>query len=232
MDGLTYDVNLNYDRLFQETNSWSNAQTGKAYSFSRGKEISPATQNDKLTTSNYRYDVYSYTLEHLLNYSKTFAKDHDVTALLGYQEYYWKQWENGASRKGLIDETIHNLSSGTEVIDATGTAIDRASRAIFGRLGYAFKSRYLFEFNMRYDGHSRFHKDHRWGTFPSVSAGWRITEESFMESTRSWLDNLKLRASWGKNGNYGGSSVGDYEYQGGYSAVIYPFGDTQYSGLV
>ncbi|NDV81202.1 TonB-dependent receptor [Bacteroides sp. 51] len=232
MDGLTYDVNLNYDRLWQETNKWGSANNARKYSFSRGKEISPATANDQLSTSNNRYDIYSYTLEHLLNYSKTFAKDHDVTALLGYQEYYWKQWDNGASRRGLIDETIHNLSSGTEVLSATGTVKDRASRAIFGRLGYAFKSRYLFEFNMRYDGHSRFHKDQRWGTFPSVSAGWRVTEESFMENTRSWLDNLKLRVSWGKNGNYGGSSVGDYEYQGGYSAVTYPFGDSQHSGLV
>lgn len=232
IDGLTYDVNLNYDRLFQETNSWGNPETGVAYSFSQGKEISPAIANSQLSTSNSRYDVYSYTLEHLLNYSRTFAKYHDVTALFGYQEYYWKDWSNGASRKGLIDETIHNLSSGTEVISATGTVKDRASRALFGRLTYAFKSRYLFEFNMRYDGHSRFHKDYRWGTFPSISAGWRIAEEKFMESTRDWLDNLKLRVSWGKNGNYGGTSVGDYEYQGGYTAVLYPFGDSQYSGLV
>lgn len=232
MDGLTYDINLNYDRLFQETNSWGNPKIGVSHSFSRDIAISSATANDQLMTYNDRYDVYSYTLEHLLNYSKTFAKYHDVSALLGYQEYYWKDWKNGASRKGLIDETIHNLSSGTEIISATGEVKDRASRAFFGRLTYAFKSRYLFEFNMRYDGHSRFHQDHRWGTFPSVSAGWRITEESFMESTRNWLDNLKLRVSWGKNGNYGGTEVGDYEYQGGYSAVIYPFGDTQYSGLI
>lgn len=232
IDGLTYDVNLNYDRLWQETNSWGNPKTGLTYSFSRDREISPMTANDQLTTSNNRYDVYSYTFEHLLNYSKTFAQDHDITALAGFQEYYWKDWSNGASRRGLIDESIHNLSSGTEVLTATGDMKDRASRAFFGRLTYAFKSRYLFEFNMRYDGHSRFHKDYRWGTFPSVSAGWRIAEENFMEGTRNWLDNLKLRVSWGKNGNYGGSSVGDYEYQGGYSPVLYPFGDSQYSGLV
>ena len=231
IDGLTYDVNLNYDRLFQETNSWSNPKTGVTHSFSRDLAMGSVTSNDQLSTSNSRYDVYSYTLEHLLNYTKTIANDHDITALLGYQEYYWKDWSNGASRRGLIDETIHTISSGTEVINATGDMKDRASRAVFGRLGYVFKSRYLFEFNMRYDGHSRFHKDHRWGIFPSVSAGWRISEESFMENTHDWLDNLKLRVSWGKNGNYGGASVGDYEYQGGYSVVSYPFGDTQYAGL-
>ncbi|MEY8723658.1 TonB-dependent receptor [Bacteroides stercorirosoris] len=232
LEGLTYDVNLNYDRLWQETNSWGNPRTGLKFSFSRNMELSPVVANDQLSTSNGRYDVYSYTLEHLLNFSRTFAKYHDVTALAGYQEYYWKDWSNGGTRKGLIDESIHNLSSGTEVTDAYGTMKDRASRAFFGRLTYAFKSRYLFEFNMRYDGHSRFHKDYRWGTFPSVSAGWRISEEGFMATTRDWLDNLKLRVSWGKNGNYGGSSVGDYEYQGGYTVVSYPFGDSQYAGLV
>jgi TonB-linked SusC/RagA family outer membrane protein len=176
-------------------------------------------------------ELHSYTLEHLLNYSATFAEDHDVTALLGFQEYYWTDWSNGGTRKGLIDESIHTVSSGTEVLDAWGSRKDRASRALFGRLTYAYKSRYLFEFNMRYDGHSRFKREHRWGTFPSVSAGWRVSEESFMESTRGWLNDLKLRLSWGINGNYGGDSVGDYEYQGVYNAAKYPLGGKVNEGL-
>ena len=232
IEGLTWDVNLNYEHFWAETNACSNPAAARTFSFSKNDERSPATASDLLTTSNNRSDVASYTLEHLLNFSRTFAKDHDVTALIGYQEYYYKNWSNGASRRGLIDENIHTVSSGTEVSTATGTMYDRASRSLFGRLTYAYKSRYLFEFNSRYDGHSRFHKDYRWGTFPSVSAGWRVSEESFMESTRSWMNNLKLRLSWGLNGNYGGSSVGDYEYQGGYASVLYPFGETIYSGLI
>ncbi|MDR2498288.1 MAG: TonB-dependent receptor [Tannerellaceae bacterium] len=232
IEGLTWDVNLNYEHFWYEYNSWSNPKADATFRFSENAQVSPPTANDQLGTSNSRTDVASYTLENLLNFSRTFADDHDVTALLGYQEYYYKNWSNGGSRRGLIDESIHTVSSGTEVMDASGSMYDRASRSVFGRLTYAYKQRYLFEFNSRYDGHSRFHKDYRWGTFPSVSAGWRITEESFMENTRAWLNNLKLRVSWGLNGNYGGSSVGDYEYQGGYASVRYPFGNTVNSGLV
>ena len=71
----------------------------------------------------------------------------------------------------------------------------------FFRLNYAYDDRYLFEVNGRYDGTSRFKKGHRWGFFPSVSAGWRISEESFFESAKSVVSNLKLRASYGELGN-------------------------------
>lgn len=231
MKGLTYDVNLHYERLWENTDSWTNAEASGQYAFSRNEKTGGVLLNSELSTSNSRYDIYSYTLEHLLNYARTFAENHDVTALAGFQEYYWTDWSNGGTRKGLIDESIHTVSSGTEVIDATGSRKDRASRAFFGRLTYAYLSRYLFEFNMRYDAHSRFHRIHRWGTFPSVSAGWRVSEEQFMENTRSWLNGLKLRLSWGLNGNYGGNSVGDYEYQGVYNAAKYPFGGKVTEGL-
>lgn len=233
MEGLTWDINLNYERLWEETNSWGLSNLGRQFSFSRNTNFSSVTSNDKLSTSNSRHDRYSYTLEHLLNFSRTFASDHDVTAMVGYQEYYYKNWSNGASRRGLIDETIHTVSSGTEISDATGSMNDRASRAVFGRLTYAYKSRYLFEFNTRYDGHSRFHKEHRWGLFPSASVGWRLSEEAFMEKTKTWLDNLKLRLSWGKNGNYGGSGDDiDYEYQGGYITSSYSLSDSQRAVLI
>jgi TonB-linked SusC/RagA family outer membrane protein len=231
IEGLTWDVNLHYERRWENTDSWTNAEANGQFSFSRNEKTGSVLPNTELNTSNSRYDLFSYTLEHLLNYAGTFAEDHDVTALLGFQEYYWTDWSNGGTRKGLIDESIHTLSSGTEVTDAWGSRKDRASRALFGRLTYAYKSRYLFEFNMRYDAHSRFNKDYRWGIYPSVSVGWRITEESFMENTRDWLNNLKLRLSWGLNGNYGGDSVGDYEYQGVYNAAKYPLGGKVNEGL-
>ncbi|MBR7128644.1 MAG: SusC/RagA family TonB-linked outer membrane protein, partial [Tidjanibacter sp.] len=80
-----------------------------------------------------------------------------------------------------------------------------------GRLSYNYDERYLFEMNMRYDLSSRFHRDNRAGLFPSFSAGWRVSEEDFMASTEEWLDNLKLRASWGRLGNqYVGSSNTPY----------------------
>ena len=73
-------------------------------------------------------------------------------------------------------------------------------QSFFGRIGYIYADKYLFEANVRYDGSSRFGDGHKWGTFPSFSIGWRTSEEKFMQNIK-WLTNLKIRASWGKLGN-------------------------------
>lgn len=117
------------------------------------------------------------------------------------------------------------------MVSVGGGAFDRASRSFFGRINYAYKSRYLFEANLRHDGNARYHRDYRWGTFPSFSAAWRISEESFMLNTKNWLDNLKLRVSYGSVGNNGGDDVGEYEYQSTYGGSKYPFGGKLISGL-
>lgn len=128
----------------------------------------------------------------------------------------------------MIDESLNQFDEATEMTSIGGSTEDYATRSYFGRVNYAYDSRYLFEANFRYDGSSRFHKDHRWGFFPSLSGAWRISEESFMESTRSWLDNLKIRLSWGKLGN---SEIGNYEYQSVYGPSRYVFGNALASGL-
>lgn len=101
----------------------------------------------------------------------------------------------------------------------------------FGRINYTLMERYMFEANFRADASSRFHADNRWGYFPSFSAGWRISEESFMESTRNIIDNLKLRASYGTLGNI--NNVGNYDYFQNYGSrkvsgadAYYSFGDS------
>ena len=82
--------------------------------------------------------------------------------------------------------------------------------SFFGKLNYTFNDRYLASVTVRRDGSSRFGKNNKYGTFPSVSAGWRISEEKFMEGTKEWLDNLKLRASWGQTGNQEISNIARY----------------------
>ncbi len=232
MKGLSLTSNLNYERTWFETSNWTNPRTTAAYSFSRGLQDGAFLTPNEFKVSNGHINISSYTLEHLLNFDRSFG-EHDVTALLGYHEEYWKRGDLGATRRGLIDETIHDLDSATELLDGWGKTHDRASRAILGRLTYAFKSRYLFEYNMRYDGHSRFQKDYRWGLFPSVSGGWRISEEAFMAGTKGWLDNLKLRLSWGKNGNYGSNTMyNDYISQPKYARIKYSLNGKQTDGLV
>src|SRR5690606_5655964 len=73
--------------------------------------------------------------------------------------------------------------------------------SLFGRFNYDYKAKYLFEANLRHDGSSRFAKNNKWGTFPSFSAGWRISEDFSLRENYAWLEELKVRASWGKLGN-------------------------------
>ena len=93
-------------------------------------------------------------------------------------------------------------SAGTEGTDkAYGSGSGFSLVSFFGKLNYSYADRYLASLTVRHDGSSRFGKNNKYGTFPSVSLGWRVNEESWMKSTASWLDNLKLRASWGQTGN-------------------------------
>ena len=124
------------------------------------------------------------------------------------------------------------LSSSTPTFDAAatpssmkGNSTDSAVRSFFGRVNYDYKSRYIFEANLRADGSSRFAPGHRWGFFPSFSAAWRISEEPWFKV--SAIDNLKLRASWGKLGN---NAVGDYATQLLYERRNYVFGGTARPG--
>lgn len=163
-----------------------------------------------------------------LNYQKDFNDTHYFNVLAGYnQESYFYRVLNG-SRRLFPTNDLRELSAGSpEGQNTSGTANEWAIRSYFGRLAYNFKSKYLFEVNARYDGSSRINPNNRWGFFPSVSGAWRISEESFAEGM-AWMDNLKLRASWGKLGN---QNIGNYPYQEVLSTTSYPFGSTTSAGV-
>lgn len=227
IEGLSYDFNFNYNRYIYETKSWGTS-VGQTR-FSDGTQPDGGAPNASQLSTSFGYQSdYKYTLENLLNYAKTINQSHDITALLGYQEVYYNSYDVDASKKGLISDQFNQFDNATDMTSIGGSAADYASRSVFGRVTYGYKSRYLLEGNFRYDGSSRFYKDNRWGFFPSFSGAWRISEESFMEKTRSWLDNLKIRLSWGKLGN---SEVGNYPYQAVYNNVNYVFGNLLTTGL-
>lgn len=227
--GLSWDFNLNYKRYWEDNQTWTNPF--EKVRFSDGTVMQPATQPSEMTTYFYNRSDYSYTLQNILRYNTTFKKDHDLGVLAGYEEYYYKQNTRNATKKGLIDSSIHTPGSATEMLSIGGGIFDRASHSFFGRINYAYRSRYLIEANIRHDGNARYHSDYRWGNFPSFSAAWRITEENFMAQTRGWLDNLKIRISYGSVGNNGGNDVGEYEYMSTYDSSKYPFGNKLTSGL-
>jgi TonB-linked SusC/RagA family outer membrane protein len=116
----------------------------------------------------------------------------------------------GASRDKYELTTFPYLNLGPlELRDNSGSAWENAYRSYFGRAMYNYKNKYFLQGNVRYDGSSRFHEDYRWGSFPSFSAGWVLTEEPFMQNIPA-LSFLKLRSSWGRLGN---ERIGNYPYQ-------------------
>ncbi|WP_233378945.1 TonB-dependent receptor [Maribellus sp. CM-23] len=144
--------------------------------------------------------ILTQTLATTLNYSKK-IKQHDLKFLAGFsQEWAYLPVLYGSRKKILLDG-VEEIDGGTEDIVNSGSAEHWALRSYFGRINYDFAERYLFEANVRYDGTSRFAKENRWGFFPSFSAGWKFSEESFMEFAEPILALGKLRVSWGELGN-------------------------------
>ena len=159
-------------------------------------KVSSPNQLDERT-----YGWNRINFDALLNYDKQFGK-HDVKGMAGYHLEKYNYYETGAVRKNFPTNGLTDMNAG-DVSTQTNSGYSRELAMIswFGRVNYDYAGKYLFEANIRADASSRFASGNRWGYFPSFSAAWRLSEESFMEGARSWLDNLKIRASWGLLGN-------------------------------
>ncbi|SHF83333.1 TonB-linked outer membrane protein, SusC/RagA family [Mariniphaga anaerophila] len=149
--------------------------------------------------------------DNVLTYKKTFAEKHNFEAMAGssWTDSKWSQsYINGSHYR---DEFIQTLNAANKIAwNNTGSgASEWGIMSVFGRLSYNFESKYLFTFNIREDGSSKLHPNHRWGVFPSFSAAWRMSSEEFMQGL-TWIDDLKIRGGWGQTGNQSG--VGDYAY--------------------
>ena len=149
-----------------------------------------------------RNDFYDITAQFIINYMKRFGK-HDINVMGGYEGYYTKYESLKAGRDQYLISDFPYLDMGpTALWNNAGSATEQSYRSWFGRIAYSYADRYLIQANIRRDGSSRFHKDHRWGNFPSFSAGWVVSEEPFMKNAGwDWLSYLKLRGSWGILGN-------------------------------
>ena len=176
------------------------------------------------------------TLYGTLNYNKTIAGSHTIKALLGYQQENYRNDQIEGWRINLPSKDIWELNAGPAAGQTTGgMSYEWAIRSAFGRLNYDYKDRYLFEASFRDDASSRFPKNNRTAFFPSLSAGWRIAEESFLTNV-NWMDQLKLRGSWGQLGN---QNIDNYPYQDllhistgpGGETLDYNFNGTLYQGI-
>lgn len=148
-------------------------------------------------------------------FMKSLANGHTFKVMVGFQAELNKWRKLGASRTDLITEEIPDLNAATGpdkilINKDSGDKSHWATAGFFGRINYDYKERYLLEFNMRYDGTSRFAANQRWNWFPSVSAGWNIAREEFMKPLENIINTLKFRGSWGELGNQNTTSLYPY----------------------
>lgn len=189
-----------------------------------GMAVTPSMLTHKMDKTIYK------TFQATAEYNKTIRK-HTFGILAGYS---WEQQDYTdlvGSRDKFPGNDLPYLNAGSpDNQQASGGGNEWAIQSLFGRIKYNFDERYLLESTVRYDGSSRFPKNQKYGFFPSIAAGWRISEESFIKENEAlnWISNLKLKTSWGRLGN---QNIGNYPYQSVYVlGENYPFGDSYNQG--
>jgi len=192
--GMVFKSQFSVDRTNRRTGTYSDFK-------SVGRFQSPSTTS----IANGTGVSTKYTWQNTLNYNLTLNEQNDLSFLLGHEMFQTVSegldLSGTAGKNHFYTSTFYDVTKISDDIKLGSDYTKSAMLSFFGRVNYSLMDRYLFQASLRADGSSVLAKGHKWGVFPSVSAGWRITEEKFMESTKSWLDNLKLRVSWGLSGN-------------------------------
>lgn len=217
---------------------------GLKYKFNMGIDMYRYMQQHYISDYTIPYETHSpdeytmnssktnrYLYENTLTYDKVLGK-HSINALVGITSEETKGLGLNAGARAMPSPDILILGSTQDnASKMVGSSISRSSMfSILGRVNYSYDSKYMLTFNFRRDGSSNFSKNHRYGNFPSVSAAWRISQEKFM-SNLGWLDDFKLRGSWGMLGN---SNINPYQYQStvNFSYMWYYLNDSKVSGAL
>ncbi|MEN3324414.1 TonB-dependent receptor [Mariniflexile soesokkakense] len=211
MEDLTFrsnvgiDLSFYHDKTFNE-NYGDDDGGGSAIDQGLGRRNRPNNLGEL------RGEAFTFTFSNTLNYLKTFNERHDFSAMIGTELISNYESFIGASRSRFaytVDE-FRYLDYGGSTLDVrnSGTATEYGLFSVFGSTSYVLDGKYMLTANLRADASSRFSENNRWGYFPSISAGWKLSDEEFLSET-DWLSNLKLRASWGQVGN---QNIDDYSY--------------------
>ena len=192
--GLSLKSQLAADRRNRRVGQYNDYQ-------SAGRYQAPST-----TYISNAWDAWTIlTWQNTANYNITLNEKHDLGFLLGHelrQDVREGLGYNGtAGKEHYYNQQFYDVTKISSDQTPSSSYTKQAMLSFFGRVNYTLMNRYLFSASLRADGSSVLAEGKKWGYFPSVSAGWRISEESFMEGAKSWLDNLKLRAAWGISGN-------------------------------
>jgi len=199
-------LKVNADYTYRNGNTNYNYYTTK-YNIGYGPE------DVREEGQNYAYRRAEFEDYNVFNVYSTFHKEfgdiHDLTAIVGYNQEYYRLEEFYAERNNVISSSLPTIALATGDANVDEDIQDWAIRGAFYRLNYILLDRYIVEFNGRYDGSSRFPSDKRFGFFPSASVAWRVDQESFFTPVTNVMSTLKLRASYGSLGN---QSVSNYGY--------------------
>ncbi len=222
-----FEFETSYAGMYDNRRDWAYYKPVTIWNTRTNTKNYETLSQNSLSNTSTRY--YNTLVNTILRFNYSINNAHNISALVGFDQEYSRMDKFTAGKSNFTSDVIYVLDAGADNATATGTATDWALRSYFGRINYDFRGKYLFEANARYDGSSRFDKDHRWGFFPSFSAGWRLSEEVFFESIRPAVSNLKLRASWGQLGN--NNITGDYVYQATYANKNYSFNGAVAPGM-
>lgn len=199
---LDMSLNMGYSNSYAIRDTQSKSIEYYNYAGNTKVRTEPIADDSYYKKTTARTDFYTFT--GYLTGHHTFADDHNVKVMLGGQYEFKDFMQYGAEAKN-IQPDFENIN-GAGVVELKDTnKYQHAILSMMGRANYDYKSRYLIEFNMRYDGSSKFLPENRWAFFWGGSLGWRISEESFLRDSK-WVDELKLRLSYGEVGNQGGIS--------------------------
>ncbi len=176
--------------------------------------LGPVTFNTTRTASGSHSELRQQQADAVFTYIKTF-KDHNIEAKAGFAYFGGNSASLNAVGKDAASDLIPTLNASATPVAVTGSESERMIIGCFSRINYNFKEKYLGSLNIRYDGASNLGTAHQWGYFPGVSLGWNVYKENFWSALPENLIRLKLRGSYGVNGNISG--LGDYQAQGAYS---------------
>ncbi len=179
-------------------------------------KVPPSNPEGTLRTKDY----LSWTWENTLSYNTRINNIHDISAVLGQSMQRESIEGSRITANGFPNDLVTTLNASTVATNWDSSRQAWSLASVFARIQYNYDSRYLLSASLRADGSSRFGSNNRWGYFPSVSAGWYLSEESFLKDY-TWLDALKLRASYGVSGNF---SIGNYDYYASLAADNYVVG--------
>ena len=228
--GLSAKASYDYALNLPETSTYKSSYNLYVYNAGTGIYTTAPKNSPSSIQRNANFNIDT-DMQLGLNFNRKFGK-HDLKSFLIYEESY-STWDSFQAYRELLIASQYLFAGEALNQQATGgTPGDRLSKSIIGSANYDFSGKYLFDFKFRYDGSSRFPKGKQWGFFPSISAGWRLSEENFIKQNLPMISNLKLRASYGEMGD--DSSASNYPPTLGYGLtnnIGWQFNDVLNGGL-